>query len=151
VKFTLSLSLAIALGITLAARADDAKKDAKFDASKLEGKWTYVSGKRAGETVEKDRLVGEVAFTKDTITIPAGPDMKFTIGYTIDAKGTPAKVDMEIKDGPVKEGKAEGLIQLKADELTLCYAVTSMGGKRPEKLESTKDNQAFYFVLKRKK
>ena len=150
-KSVISLSLVVALGVALAARAEDVKKDAKFDASKMEGKWTYVSGTRAGETVEKDHLVGEVVITKDTITMPAGPDSKFVIGYKVDAKGTPVKIDMEIKDGPVKEGKAEGLIELKGDELKLCYAVISTGGKRPEKFESTKDNGAFYFVLKRMK
>jgi hypothetical protein len=46
---------------------------------------------------------------------------------------------------------AEGIIELKGDELKIAYGVTGMGGKRPEKFESTKDNGAHYFVLTRKK
>ena len=146
-KPVISLSLVVALGVALTARAEDAK----FDASKMEGKWTYVSGKKAGADSAKEALMGTVEITKDKITIP-GPDGKsFSIGYKLDVKPSPVKVDLEILDGDFKGGMAEGIIELKDDELKICYGLTSMGGKRPEKFESTKDNGAHYFVLKRKK
>ena len=131
--------------------ADEAKKDAKFDESKLLGDWTYVSGKKMGEDVEKDHLQGKVTFAKDTITLPGGPDQKFVMAYKIDAKSSPAKIDLEIKDGPVKEGKAQGIISLDGDELKLCYIPNFGDAKRPSKFESTKDNGAFLFVLKKAK
>jgi uncharacterized protein (TIGR03067 family) len=149
-KTVIRLSLVVALGIAFSIRADDAKKETKFDASKLEGKWTYVSGKHAGEASEKDKIAGEVVVTKDSFVLPAGTE-KFTVGFKIDAKGTPVKIDMEIKDGPFKDAKAEGLIELNGDEFKLCYNMIGMGGKRPEKFESNKDNGAFLFVLKRVK
>lgn len=117
-----------------------------FDAKKLEGSWTYVEGKRSGDAAAKESLQGKVTFTKDTITVPAGPDMKFTMAFKINAKANPVEIDIEIKDGPVNEGKAVGIIEVTGDTLKLCY---SAANKRPKKFESTKDNGAFYFVLKR--
>jgi len=138
-------SLVLGLFLTTIATAED--KPA-FDAKKLEGEWTYVSGKRAGDDANKESLQGKVTITKDMITVPAGPDMKFIMAYKVDAKTNPVSIDIEIKDGPVKEGKAAGIIALDGDTLKLCY--TAMG-KRPTKFESTKENGEFYFVLKRAK
>jgi uncharacterized protein (TIGR03067 family) len=144
--------LTLALLVVTAVAGDEPKKEAGLDPAKLVGDWTYVSGVRAGEKVEKDRLAGTVTITKDAVTLPAGPDQKFVIGYKIDAKANPATIDLDIKDGPVKEGKAVGIIALDGDEFKLCYVpVEDKDTKRPAKFESTKDNKAFYFVLKRKK
>ncbi len=145
-KTLLSLSLALCFG--LVALADD-KKETKFDAAKLVGDWTYVEGMRSGDKVEKDHLAGVVTFEKDKVMVPAGPDAKFVMAFKIDDKATPATIDMEIKDGPVKEGKAIGIISVDGDNLKICYVVE--GNKRPAKFESTKDNNAFFFTLKKAK
>ena len=142
-------TLAVALFLTPIVGAEE-KKEAKFDPAKLVGDWTYVSGEKGGEKVAKENLAGKVTFGKDTITLPAGPDMKFVMAYKVDDKATPATINMEIKDGPVKEGKAIGIISVDGDELKLCY-VPDGSDKRPTKFESTKDNKAFFFVLKRAK
>jgi uncharacterized protein (TIGR03067 family) len=143
---TLCLLGAALLAVAAFATADE-KKEAAFDAAKLVGDWTYVEGTRAGEKIDKERLEAKVTIKKDELHIPAGPDMKFVMAYKIDTTKSPAAIDMDIKDGPVKEGKAVGIIALDGDTLKLCY--DPMGAKRPEKFESTKDNGAFYFVLKR--
>jgi uncharacterized protein (TIGR03067 family) len=140
--------LALLLGVAVTAE-EGAKKPEPLDPAKLVGDWTYVSGVKAGEKLPADHLAGKVTFTKDTVLVPAGKDMKFVMAYKIDPKASPATIDLDIKDGPVKEGKAAGIIALEGDELKLCYAVAP--GKRPEKFESTKDNGAMYFVLKRAK
>jgi uncharacterized protein (TIGR03067 family) len=139
-------TLCVVLFAAAAAKADD--KPAPLDPAKLVGSWTYVAGTRAGEKVDKERMTGPVVVTKETFTLP-GSEPKFVIGYTVDAKASPATIDMSIKDGPVKEGKALGIIAVNGDELTLCYDPS--GQKRPAKFESTKDNGAFLFVLKRVK
>jgi uncharacterized protein (TIGR03067 family) len=148
VKLLSSIALFVCVAFVT---ADDtpkaAPKTATFDPAKLVGDWTYVSGMKAGEKVEKDRLEGKVTFTKDRITIPAGGDMKFVMAYKLDTKANPATIDMEIKEGPVPEGKAKGIIAFDGEQLKLCYHPT--GGDRPKKFESTKDNAAFYFVLKK--
>ena len=84
---------------------------------------------------------------KQFITIPAGGDMKFVMAYKLDTKANPVTIDMEIKEGPVPEGKAKGIIAIEGEQLKLCYHPT--GGDRPKKFEATKDNGAFYFVLKK--
>ncbi len=142
-------ALGLILGVSLVASAQDAKKSAAFDPAKLVGDWTYEEGTRGGEKVAKESLAAKVTFTKDTVTVPAGPDQKFLMAYKLDTKASPVTIDMEIKDGPVKEGKAVGIIALEGDTLRLCY--DSEGATRPKKFESTKDNKAFYFVLKRAK
>jgi uncharacterized protein (TIGR03067 family) len=140
-----TFGLAVALLAASAATAEDTK----FDAAKLEGTWTYVSGKKAGDDSAKEALAGTAIITKDTFTLKGtDPAMTFVIGYKLDTTKSPVAIDMDIKDGPVKEGKAIGIIQVKGDEITLCYV---MGDKRPTKFESTKDNGAFLFVLKKKK
>jgi uncharacterized protein (TIGR03067 family) len=139
--------LGLLLLAATAVTADD-KKDAAFDAKKLIGDWTYTAGTKAGVKVERERLRGTVKITKDTLTLPAAPGApSFVIAYTLDTSTAPVSIDLDIRDGPVKEGKAEGIIALDGDELKLCY--TPAGGKRPARFESTKDNKAFLFTLKK--
>jgi len=145
---TLGSLCLVLFAVSLAAADDADKKGSAFDPAKLVGTWKYVEGTKAGEKVEMDRLAGKVTFTKDTVTLPGGPDATFVMAYKIDAKKSPATIDLDIKDGPVKEGKAEGIIQVAGDELKICYVPVGVG-KRPTKFESTKDNGAFLFVLKR--
>jgi uncharacterized protein (TIGR03067 family) len=134
----------------VAAVGGEEKKPA-LDPAKLAGDWSYVSGVRGGEKVAKEHLASKVVFTKDTVIVPGpSPDEKFVMSYKIDTKASPATIDMEIKEGPAKGGKAEGIIALEGGELKLCY-VPQLGEtkpKRPTKFESTKENMAFYFVLK---
>jgi uncharacterized protein (TIGR03067 family) len=140
----MGIGVALAISVACNVRADDAKK---FDAAKLVGKWKYESGVKAGEKSPADRLAGEVEITKDTFTLNS-PDAKFVIAYKIDDKGTPVKIDLDIKEGPVKDVKAEGIITLDGDVLKVCY-VPMGSGDRPTKFESTAENKAHYFVLKR--
>jgi len=145
-KYLASLVLSL---FVVAVVGSEEKKEA-LDPAKLVGDWTYVSGVKAGEKVAKDTLAAKVTFNKDTVFVPvAGTDMKFTMAFKIDAKESPATIDMDIKDGPVKEGKALGIIAIDGDDMKLCY--TFEGAKRPTKFESTKENKAHYFVLKRAK
>lgn len=146
------LPLALAFLIIPAVAVGEEKKEAALDAGKLVGEWTFVSGVRAGEKVDKERLPMKVTFTKDMITLPVGEGMTFIMSYKVDGKATPATIDMDIKDGPVKEGKALGIVSVDDKEMKLCYvAVMSDKAKRPAKFESTKENEAFYFVLKKAK
>ena len=70
------------------------------------------------------------------------------MSYKINTDASPAEIDLKIEEGPVPEGMAKGLIKLEGDKLWICYE--PMGGDRPGALESTADNGAFFFELKRK-
>lgn len=124
-------------------------KGEETDGVKVEqllGTWNYTSGMRAGEKVDQDRLAGDVKITKETFTIPAGPDSEFVMNYKLDTKMSPATIDLEIKSGPVNEGKALGILKLEKGVLTLCY--DPQGQKRPTEFESTQANGFFMFSLK---
>jgi uncharacterized protein (TIGR03067 family) len=128
--------------VAIATGAED-----KFDADKLVGDWTPIDGAKAGDKVEKDRLKMKVKASKETFTLET--DMgKFVIGYKLDTKASPVTVDMEIKEGPVPEGKAKGIIAVSGDDMKLCY-VFMPDDKRPTKFESTKDNNAYFWTFKR--
>lgn len=146
-------AVTLTLGLVALGFADEAGKKAALDPAKLLGEWTYESGVRGGDMVDKARLVGKVEITKDTITLGAGTEQKFVMPYKLDVKKSPVEVDLEIKEGPVGQGsKAAGILSLDGDELKICYTpLIEEGAKRPAKLESTKDNKAFLFTLKRVK
>lgn len=150
-RFALAvLAFGLVFGSSLFADDKAEKQAAKFDPAKMVGKWDITSGKKMGEDIPKDRLESVITWTKDQVEIPAGPDQKFVMAYKVDASKTPAQIDMEIKSGPVPEGKAKGIVSLEGDEFKLCYGVEGMA-ERPTKFESTADNKAFLFVMKKAK
>jgi uncharacterized protein (TIGR03067 family) len=131
------------------AGAED-KADAKLDAAKIVGSWSYVSAVRDGAKVDADRLKdGTVKITKETITLEN--DMgKFVIKYKLDTKKSPAQLEMEITEGPQGVGaKAAGIIELKGEELKLAYI--PMGEEAPKDFAAKEGSKAHSFVLKKKK
>jgi len=123
-------------------RADDKA----FDAKKLEGKWTFVSGVKNGTDASEEMKKAGFEVSKDTMTMTTEMGA-FKFKYSIDSKASPVAIDLEITEGPVGQGsKAKGIISLDGDEFKLCYM--PMGDDRPKKFDG---KDAHYFVLKRKK
>lgn len=116
--------------------------------ARLAGTWSYVSGVRAGEKVEKERLIGDVKVTGDKFEIPAGPDSKFVMTYSIKSNSKSDTIDLSIESGPAPEGKAVGLVRVRGNIMTLIYEPT--GENRPSEFKSTADNGCFMFTLKRR-
>lgn len=127
-------------------------EEKKFDVEKLVGKWKFTEGTKAGEKVDAKNLEAEVTITKDTLTIK-DPSMTHVMKFKIDASKSPIQIDFDGEEGPAKGFKAEGIIALEGDTLKLAYSTNIPGfdGKRPTKFESTKDNKAFLFVMKKAK
>ncbi|HJZ91178.1 MAG TPA: TIGR03067 domain-containing protein [Gemmataceae bacterium] len=125
-----------------------AAEEKKFDASKMEGKWKMVSGTKSGDKLEGKSLEGEVTVDKEKFTIKGG-DMTHVMAFKLDTSKSPVQIDMEGKEGPSQGFKAEGIIQLDGDKLTLAYALPE--GKRPEKFESAKDSKTMLIVMERVK
>jgi uncharacterized protein (TIGR03067 family) len=148
-KYLLALSAAILLLAPLNAE-EKGKEEAKLDPAKLVGTWTFVSGEKEGTKVPEDNLKKiTVEIAKDTITLKSD-DGKFVMKYSVDTKKSPARISIEIIEGPQGKGsKAEGIIALKGDELKLCYP--SMGGEAPKDFTTKKDSKLHLFVLKQKK
>lgn len=146
-RCTLSLA-AILFALPLAAFED--KKPEAFDATKLVGNWTYVSGEKNGEKVTPEALKGQTAkIDKDKFTLK-GEGGTFVMEYQLDTKKTPVTIKMKIVESPFGAGPtSEGIIELKGDELRLAYATE--GGKPPTAFEAKKDSKHHYFILKRAK
>jgi len=146
---TRSLMLALLMALPLVALADDSKpekgdKAEKFDAAKLVGEWKITEGTRSGDKKEPDSLKGAVVITKDKISLKS-MDMDFVFSYKLDDKKDPVAIDMEtLEPDAIKGTKAQGIIKIVGDKFTLCY--NPMGGARPTKFESTKDDGNFLFV-----
>ncbi|CAN5591045.1 hypothetical protein BH10PLA2_BH10PLA2_16780 [soil metagenome] len=138
--------LALVLSMTALVSADD-KKDSKFDAAKMVGDWKIVAGTKQGEKVADDNLKVKVKVSKDTFTLESEMG-KFVMAYKLNTATSPVGIDLEIKEGPIPEGKAIGVVSVNGDDLKLCY-VPDASATRPAKFESTKENGAFFFTLKR--
>ena len=146
---TLSVLIVATWSVSAQDKKDEKKDDKKaeaFDAKKLEGTWTFVSGMKAGQKSGDDVKKNEVVFKGNEMTMTIG-DMKFVLKMTINDKKTPIEVDFEITDGPIGKGDiAKGIIELTGDELKVCYPNMGMGD-RPAKFDGEKN---FFFVLKKK-
>ena len=128
------------------AAKDDAKPAAKFDPASLVGAWTVTAGTKDG--VKMDKPGGDVTVTKDKITFKAPDGMVFEFGYTVDAKATPAAIDLEIlaPEG-FKGAKAKGIVTVDKDVAKLAYH--PMMGERPKGFEAKKDSGEFSFEWKK--
>jgi uncharacterized protein (TIGR03067 family) len=131
-----------------AAGQDKAAREDKFDPDKMTGTWTYVSGVKNGEKVDPDHFKdSKVTITKDTMTLE-GPAGKFVLKYTLDTKKKPVTVSMKMIEGAGEGSTAEGIVQVKGDDLTICYA---REGEGPTKFEAKEGSNHHLFVLKRSK
>lgn len=146
-KAVRALAFAVVVALVVPVVAED-KKDAKFDAEKVVGEWTITGGKKAGKDIDDNAKKGTYSISKDKITLKEDGKTMFVFAYTVDAKETPAAIDMEIAESAIdglKGSKAKGIIELSGDELKLAY--DGSGGERPKKFD---DEKAFSFVLKKK-
>ncbi len=140
----ITLSLLVLFGFSTAAD----KEAPKFDASKLEGKWKITSGVKYGEKLDEKAFAGVVTIEKGKITIK-DETTTHVMSFKIDASKNPVEIDMTGLEGPAKDFKSEGLIELKGDDLKLVYSFP--GEKRPTAFESKKDSKVLFFTLKREK
>ncbi len=123
-------------------------KEEKFDAAKMTGAWTYVSGVKNGEKLDADHFKGsKVTITKDTMTLE-GPAGKFVLEYKLDTKKQPVTISMKMTEGAGEGATAKGIVKVKGDEFTICYA---REGDGPKAFEAKEGSNFHLFVLKRSK
>jgi uncharacterized protein (TIGR03067 family) len=124
-------------------------KDAKLDPAKLVGKWQYISGIKNGAKVDEDNLKKQaVIITKEKITLKG--DETFVMKYELDAAKKPVAIQLEMLESPFGAGaKAAGVIELKDDQIRLCYA--PMGEESPKTFDAKEGTKMHLFVLKRAK
>jgi uncharacterized protein (TIGR03067 family) len=137
---TFALTAGLVACLALTARGADEKLD-------LAGNYSLVAGKKNGTDVDETAKKAQYTVTADKFTIKGG-DLKFVMGYKLDAKATPAQIDMEILEGPdgSKGAKAVGIVQLKDGVMKLAYSLDKE--KRPKDFDG---KTGFYFELKKDK
>lgn len=137
---TFALAVGLVACAALAARAADEKLD-------LPGTYTLVAGKKNGADVDEVAKKAQYTVTADKFTIKGG-EFKFVMGYKLDAKASPAQIDMEILEGPdgSKGTKAVGIVEVKGDTLKIAYSLDKE--KRPKDFDG---KAGYYFELKKDK
>jgi uncharacterized protein (TIGR03067 family) len=133
---------------------EEKKEPAKFDASKLEGKWTVSEYTKDGEKQDTKEMKEPAVFTKDTIKVKSSAG-EFEFKYTLDTKTDPVAIDMEIAAPDVFKGaKTKGILKMDGDKLMLAYDA-NMDDKadkvRPKGFESKKESNVNSFVLTKAK
>lgn len=145
-----TVMLGLGLVVISAVSAEDKKEEKKpLDPKAILGEWVIIEGMKAGEKSGDDVKKTAIKINDKTIELKAD-GAEFEFSYKLDAKKTPADIDLEIiKPDAFKGSKAPGIIKLEDEKLTLCYP--PMGGDRPKEFKSTKDNGNYLFVMKKKK
>jgi uncharacterized protein (TIGR03067 family) len=141
---------AVAVLVAVGPAWAEEKKDAKFDAAKLVGKWDFESGQKPGEKLDADRLKDQsVEFTKETLTLK-GPAGTFVMKYKIDTAKSPAAISLEITEAPFGVGsKSDGIVEFDGEKLKFCYA--DPGEPAPKSFEVQEKDKTRSFVLKKAK
>jgi uncharacterized protein (TIGR03067 family) len=106
---------------------------AKQDRDRLQGVWIGTEV----DTKDSSKNEVRVEFKAGKITITAKGRSPSPATYKIDAKKTPATMDMIIKDGD-KTAEVLGIYELMGDKLTLCFSAT-VAAARPKAFEATED------------
>jgi uncharacterized protein (TIGR03067 family) len=158
------LVLGVLFGVTIAVVADEAKpaakaedkkeekkeEKAKFDATKLVGKWTLTEGSKDGTASDLKAIKDPVVITKDKITMIT-PDATFEFKYTLDEKTDPVGIDLEITSDTFKGSKAPGIIKIDGDKLMLAYSVDMDKPARPKEFGGKKDTKTHSYTMTKAK
>ncbi|MBI1177351.1 TIGR03067 domain-containing protein [bacterium] len=132
----------------VAKRVKDESAAAGFDAAKLVGTWTYVSGEKDGANLDKDHFAGQKATFTDKEIKVSGPNGEYDFTYKLDTKKLPVAITMEMTaGGGGGDSKAAGIIALDGNNLKLCYP--PRGGAAPTKFEAPSGSGLHYFVFER--
>lgn len=116
VRFALA---AVAFVLGAAATADE------VSLAVLAGSWKAMSVTHHGKAVPPDVLAGFAAkIEKDELTITV-KGKEFPAKLKLDAKKSPAHLDLAPQDGPEKGRTLPGVVQLEKGELVLAYTETA--------------------------
>src|SRR6516225_9044279 len=78
-------------------------KEDKFDATKLVGTWTFVSGEKDGQKLDKDHLKNQkLVITKDAFTLKG--EATFVMKYELDPKKKPIALKLTMTESPFGAG-----------------------------------------------
>jgi uncharacterized protein (TIGR03067 family) len=138
-----AIGLSAGLFLLVCSSLGAADKEDKFDAQKMVGTWNYVSVEKNGQKSDADKEA-KVTIAKDKITLE-GSAGTFVLKYKLDTTKMPVTIDMEMTEG-AQGATAKGIIEVKGDELKLCYSTSD---EAPKKFESKEGSDHRLVILKR--
>ena len=152
----LVLPLAVLVGGTgafayhLLATEDDAKKT---DEEKIQGVWTFDSGKADGQDLqgaEGERIKNSTyEFTAEKLIIKFNEDTREAT-YKLDPSAKPKTLDLVVSIRGGEETRP-GIYKLEGDTLTYCAKRPAGADERPTEFESKEGSGIVLLVLKREK
>jgi uncharacterized protein (TIGR03067 family) len=130
--------------------SDQPKEKAKEEKQKLQGTWKVLSITQDGQESDKSNDDIQLIFSGDDFSakVPSGEDHKGT--FKVNPANKPKAIDIMLTDGPEKDKTAEGIYELKGDELRLCIAKPGNKG-RPTEFVSKPDTGILLVIAKRAK
>src|SRR5579884_29831 len=141
-----ALGLSVGLFLLIGSAIGAADEGNKFNANKLVGTWTYISSEKNGQKSDQDSLKeGKVIIAKDKITLE-GSAGTFVLKYKLNTTKKPVTIDLEMTEGAGQGSTAKGIIDVKGDELKLCYSASD---EAPKKFEAKEGSDHRLVILKR--
>jgi uncharacterized protein (TIGR03067 family) len=141
------VALIVVLGLV---RAGDAQDAARKEMSRLEGKWSMVSGKSDGREMPKELVkTGRRVAKGGETTVEVGGRVLFKARFRIDPAKKPKAIDYTMTEGPTKGKTQLGIYELDGDTVKFCFAAP--GKERPTEFTADEGSQRTLSVWKRDK
>lgn len=146
-KWLAFLGLFLSVAVLVATAQEEKTKKETFDAAKMVGTWTYVSGEKNGEKLDKDHFKdSKVIITRENITLE-GDSGKFVLAYKLDTKKSPVGLSLKMTESPFGAGAtANGIVAVTDYQLKICYAPE---GDAPTSFAAKEGSKHHLFVLNR--
>lgn len=136
----------ILLASGLLAAGDGPKpEDAKAQAEKLRGTWTFTRMERDGQDLLAQFGQAEVVFEADKFTSPG-----IQATFKLDPSQDPKAMDISYVEGPAAGQTVKAIYKLEGETLTICRA-RAEGFDRPKEFTAPAGSGRFLFEFKRTK
>jgi uncharacterized protein (TIGR03067 family) len=137
----------LAVGVGLLAGADEPKRDAGDDRSRLQGSWTMASVVLDGAAVASEYArTGRLEVEGDRYAVTLGVTIAST--FRLDATTTPRQIDFTFTDGPQKGQTVRGIYEIDGATYRLCRGLRPEV-ERPGQLDSPPGSGLMLVVWKR--
>ncbi len=142
---------AVAVGLLVCAGAPAG--EGKKDKAALQGVWKVVTVEERGNAKE-DNEGHEVVIKGDEFTLKRGDETIIKATIKLDPTKSPKQIDLKITES--RGGKhvgetAEGIYELKKDQLKCCIMEPGSGGARPTEFSAPEGTKQVVVTLKRAK